>query len=213
MPFELTDIGERIVKEMLEAVASRRQLHSVQCQVTQANLEEDVGTATPKFFEDKARLKVSSAGRTYFSDGAQTVDILCCGPKWAVAIECKLGDTRMTVAPFQQRFCNPCGISRHPDGRLTGSMVALLDRRLRFPVEHIRAVLTPERSWPLRKKWWLVIREQVWKKWRNPLPVQSARVLIFDDLVRIYGSRREFDKLVRHTVGTDFAGRWNLDVT
>lgn len=42
-------------------------------------------------------------------------------------------------------------------------------------------------------------------------PVPSARVLVFDDLASVYGTRREFDDLVQRIVGTDFAGRWNLE--
>ena len=143
---------------------------------------------------------------------SQTVDVLCAGRESAVALEVKLSDTRMTVQAFQERFCHPCGISGHSDGRLTGSMISVLEGLLPFADGHVSAV-RGDRTWPLSQKWWLIIREQVWGKWKNRLPVRSARVLVFDDLARLYGTRGDFDELVHRIVGAEFSKRWKLELS
>ncbi len=105
MPIELTHIGEPIVAAMLSSLARRDLLGNVQCRASHASLAQDAGTTTPEFLADEARLTVVSAEQRYSCDGAQTVDVLCAGPERAVAIEAKLGDTRMTFGAFRERSC------------------------------------------------------------------------------------------------------------
>jgi hypothetical protein len=38
------------------------------------------------------------------------------------------------------------------------------------------------------------------------------RILLFDELARLYGNRAEFDHLVEQVVGTNFATAWKLDL-
>jgi len=182
----------------------------VSCAATGTSLACDLDTALPEFLADQAVLRVRSAEQTYSCDGAQTVDVLCVGQQHAVAMEAKLGETRMSLTEFPKRFCGQCGISGHADPRLTGNMIAVLDRLLPFANGRVFATVG-DRSWPLSAHWWLVVRGCVWRSWANHPPVRLARILVFDELARLYGGPHEFDDLVRHVVGHDFGNRWNIE--
>jgi hypothetical protein len=67
-------------------------------------------------------------------------------------------------------------------------------------------------QWTLAEPWWLVVRQVVVDKWRktSDIPVASGRILVFDALAQIYGSRQQFDQLVKRVVGSDFAGQWSI---
>lgn len=56
------------------------------------------------------------------------------------------------------------------------------------------------------------MRKTVVDKWckADDIPVNSARILVFDSLAQIYGSRQQFDQLVKRVVGSDFAARWKI---
>jgi hypothetical protein len=71
-----------------------------------------------KFSADEASVTVHTEDCEYACDGEQTVDILCRGGEQALAIEAKLGETRMKPAEFKASFCLPREISRHSDSRL-----------------------------------------------------------------------------------------------
>lgn len=207
---ELSHVGEALVSEMLSRVSERGQLDRVACAATGSSLTSDLDGTSPRFVADQAVLRVRSAERTYSCDGAQTVDVLCVGEQHAVAIEVKLGEARMSLTEFPRRFCGRCTISRHADPRLAGNMIAILDGLLPFADGRVFATLG-DRSWPLRAHWWLVVRERIWRSWADRLPVHRARILLFDELARLYGGPREFDDLVQHVVGNNFAGRWNIE--
>jgi hypothetical protein len=209
LAIELSHIGEPLVGRMLAALAERGELDRVTCAVSGVSLTADLG-ASPEFIVDRAVLRVHSGDQVFACDGAQTVDILAAAGDSATAMELKLGVTRMAPGAFQERFCGPCGISGHTDLRLTGSMVAVLDRLLPFAVGHVSAV-DGHRTWRLADHWWLVIRQRVWLSWAHRAPVRSARVLVFDQLARLYGGPAEFDQLVRDVVANDFAYRWEID--
>jgi hypothetical protein len=147
----------------------------------------------------------------YACDGAQKVDVLCTGNGNAIAIESKLGETRMTPAAFRKRFCDCCAPSKHSSPRVNGSMVAVLERNLPFEDTTLVAKIDGTR-WTVAKPWWLVVRQSVFNGWQDPaqLPIKSGRILLFDSLARIYGSRRQFDQMVQRVVGVDFAGRWEI---
>lgn len=210
MSIELSHVGELLVTRMLTALAQRGELDRVVCASTGVSLAADLGEAPSEFIADRARLRVSGGGELYACDGAQTVDVLAAAGDTAVALELKLGVTRMTYSAFRSRFCAPCGISGHKDLRLKGSMVAVLDRLLPFEAEHI-LVVDGARTWHLSKHWWLVVREQVWRSWAGRPPVESARFLILDHLARQFGGQVEFDRLVAEIVADNHATRWQID--
>ena len=210
MAIELSHIGEPLVGRILEVLTDRGELERVVCAATGTSLMDGLGSDTPEFLVDQAKLRVRSADQVWACDGAQTVDVLAVTDQAATALELKLGTTRMAVSAFKKRFCGSCGISDHSDPRLKGSMVAVLDRLMPFAAGHVSAV-DGKRTWPLREHWWLVIRQRVWHSWARQLPVRSARVLVFDDLARLYGDASAFDQLVHDTVADGFAARWQID--
>jgi len=209
LTIDLSHLGEPLVAAMLRALASRQQLERVVCAASRVSLAEDLPAGELAFIPDKALLRVHSAQGIYACDGSQTVDVLAAAGERAVALELKLGLTRMTFRAFRDRFCDPCCISAHEHPSLNGSMVAVLDRLLPFDEDRIEA-FDGDISWTLTSHWWLVVRRQVWQGWRNKIPVESARILDFDSLASIYGRQDDFDRLVRETVGADFAQRWDI---
>lgn len=210
MTIELAHVGEALITEMLSRLSARGQLDRVCCAATGTTLASELDTASPQFLADQALIKVHSPQQTYSCDGAQTVDVLCVGEQRAVAMEAKLGETRMSRTEFPKRFCGQCGISGHTDPRLTGNMIAVLDRLLPFANGRVFATVG-NRSWPLSEHWWLVVRECVWKHWATQLPVRLARILVFERLAQLLcRTSCEFDDLVLQVVGNGFANRWNI---
>lgn len=218
MPIELTHIGEDLIAEMLNSLAQRQQLPRVACAISARSLADDIrdsGLGEPIVFQaDDAMLAVRNAACEYACDGEQTVDVLCGGAASAIAFESKLGETRMSSSEFRKRFCGQCKTS-HSESRLSGSMVAVLDRNLPFDGESDLIASVDDRQWTLVGPWWLVVRQSVVDKWRKAkdIPVTSARILSFDALAQIYGSRQQFDQLVQRVVGSDFAGRWRVPLS
>jgi len=217
MSIKLSHVGEVLIAEMLTQSALRRQLNQFRCAVTGVSLADDIqnqGLDLPaRFIADEASLSLRCGGNNFSCDGAQTVDVLCAGQNdRAIAFEAKLGKTRMSVPEFKKRFAVPCEISRHKDARLRGSMVAVLDRALPISGDLQITASVADREWTVAKPWWLVIRATTFAHWRVPehLPIRHARVLLFDQIARTFGSRDEFDELVKRIIGSDFGSRWDL---
>jgi len=217
MAIELFHVGEVLTAEILSRLQARGILHQI-CAVSReegehrTSLADDFRTAgvelPAKFVADSASVIARFEGQSFSCDGAQTVDVLCAGRNdRSIAIEIKLGETRMATGDFRKRFCVSCEKSRHLDSRLRGSMVAVLDRALPFPGEAELDAQFEHRTWSIGKEWWLVVRRRVWRSWRSS-PVRNGRVAIFEDLAKIYGSPQDFDELVAEVVGSDFANRW-----
>ena len=218
MAIQLSHVGEDLIAEMLDSLAHRQELSHVKCAITGRSLADDIREGSLgdsiNFRADDASLVVCNNGLVFACDGEQTVDVLCTGTERAIAIEAKLGETRMGASEFRKRFCVRCEKSKHSDLRLSGSMVAVLERSLPFEgtSELVAHVNGGQRT--LAEPWWLVVRQVVLDQWRrtNDFPVTSARLLVFDDLAQVYtsGSRQQFDHLVKHVVGSDFVRRWRL---
>lgn len=220
MPVQLTHIGEDIVAAMLNSLAERQELCQVKCLRSGVSMADDIQDqkvgGSPSFLAEDATLIVCHDNCRYACDGEQKVDVLCAGGDHAIAIEAKLGETRMTPAEFKKRFCVPCDKSTHADARLRGSMIAVLERALPFdepPTSEIVANIA-QAQWTLARPWWLVVRQSVANKWNGIFPVgENARILVFDSLAQTYGTRQQFDQLVQRVLGTDFAGRWRICLT
>lgn len=118
----------------------------------------------------------------------------------------------MASAEFRKRFCTRCEKSKHADSRLSGSMIAVLERSLPFEGVPKLVAKVDEARWTLALPWWLVVRQSIVNKWikAKDIPVKSARILAFDSLAQIYGSRQQFDQMVQRVVASDFAGRWRI---
>ncbi len=218
MPIQLTHVGEELIAAMLDSLAKRRELYQVKCAISGRTLAHDmrqIGLEQEVHFRaDECSLVIHNRDHKYACDGEQTVDVLCTGAKSAIAFEAKLGETRMGKSEFHKRFCGPCEISSHSDPRLRGSMIAVLERSLPFKDDSQLVAHADDTQWSLAKPWWLVLRQTVVDKWQkeDKLPVDSARVLVFDALAKAYGSRRHFDQLVHQVVGAEFANRWKMDL-
>lgn len=216
MPIQLSHIGEDLIAAMLDSLANRGVLSRVTCAISGRSLADDIregGLAEPIAFRaDDAMLVIHVGDIAYACDGKQTVDVLCTGGEHAIAVEAKLGETRMGTAEFRKRFCLHCQKSKHSDSRLSGRMVAVLERSLPFEGLSRLVAQVDDAQWTLAEPWWLVVRQSVLDKWRksNDFPVTSARILVFDALAKLYGSRQEFDQLVQRVVGANFAGRWGI---
>lgn len=214
MPLQLTHIGEDLIAEIFVTLAQRGDLSSVSCAFTGRTLAADVeeyALSHPlRFCANDALPQIRANNQVYTCDGEQTVDVLCLGGAHAIAVEAKLGETRMSSGEFKKRFCLPCEPSRHSNLRLRGSMVAVLDRSLYFDGPYQLVAQIDDREWTVASAWWLVVRQSVLGRWvkRPEFLSPSARIVAFDTLVRQYGSQQEFDQLVVRVVGTDFARRW-----
>jgi len=218
VPIELSHIGEDLITEMLRSLAKRQELCRVVCAVSARSLGDDIRELglgeSLDFRADAAFLIVHKGDLGYACDGEQKVDVLCTGSGHAIAFEAKLGETRMGSSDFRKRFCVPCVESKHCDPRLSGSMVAVLERSLPFHGTPKLVAQAAGAQWTLARPWWLVVRRNVFDRWRktDDIPVASARILVFDSLAQTYGSRQQFDQLVQRVVGSDFAGRWRISL-
>jgi hypothetical protein len=218
VPVDISHIGEDLIAEMLRSIDQRKQLDRIVCAATNRTLAQDVEEFDLgdqlTFSAEDASLVVDTGDRKYSCDGEQKVDVLCRGNGSAIAFESKLGNTRMAVSEFRKRFRTTCAISKHSDSRLSGSMIAVLERSMPFEGECRLFAKTNETSLLVRKPWWLVVRQSVFQTWniRNDIPVKSARILLFDELAQLFGSRQHFDGMVNRLIGSDFSRRWQLQL-
>jgi hypothetical protein len=226
MSIKLTHIGEILIAEMLNAIAQNHQrLARLRCAITGRCLAEDINDfhlgETLDFRAEAAQVIVKDGDQEYACDGEQKVDVICTGfGSKAIAFEAKLGESRMAPAEFRKRFCVPCVKSTHSDARLSGSMIAVLQRDIEFGGLPTLVAKIDKQEFTLLRPWWLVLRQSVIEKWvkAKNIPVikvenkpdDSARVLSFESLAQIYGSEQEFDSLVKRLVGSDFADRWGI---
>lgn len=216
MPIELSHIGEDLIAEMLRSLANRQELDRLVCAVSERSLADDIREVglgeTLGFRADDTSLVVVNGTLSYACDGEQKVDVLCTGVERAIAFESKLGEKLMASPKFRERFCRPCEQSEHSDSRLSGSMIAVLERSLPFEGESMLVARVGDAQWTLAQPWWLVVRQGVIDKWNKAkdIPVTSARILAFDALAQVYGTRHQFDQMVQRVVGSDFAARWKV---
>lgn len=216
MPIELSHIGEDLIAEILRTLAEQQKLHKVICAISGRSLIDDLRDfelgEILTFRAEEASLAVHVGCNVYACDGEQRVDVLCTGNRRAIAFEAKLGETRMTPAEFRKRFCTPCEISNHADSRLRGNMIAVLERSLPFGDTSILIAETEANQSTLAVPWWLVVRQVIANRWQrsNDLPVNHARILSFDMLAKVYGSRPKFDQMVNRVIGENFASRWRI---
>jgi len=206
---------------MLARLAAQGQLSRITCARIGTSLAADLthsGVTEPlRFVADQATLRVEAPNVTLQCDGFQRLDVLCAGSNGrGLAVESKLGITRISASAFADRFCRACTSSGHGDPRLRGQMPALLDRKIELPEESqsqttLIATVADE-SWTVAQNWWLVLRREVLERWPlASLSLRYARIVAFEDLARACGSAADFDTLVHSTVGTDFARRWRID--
>jgi hypothetical protein len=208
-------IGELIVCAILERTSDK--LGSFLPVTANQTLGDSLAaaglTAPLSFFPEVPAMRVEDAeGKMWPLDGMHRVDVLATGVSGVgVAFEIKLGLDRLTPAEVGKRFQKECSWSKHkPTSRLNGNMVAILERR--FPFEHRRVTCGTPQEVELTRDWWLVVRDEVWRRSGQQLKAQikEGNVLLFEDLVGFFGGESAFNSLVRELVGSGFYREWNL---
>lgn len=143
-------------------------------------------------------------------DGAHRVDVAIVDESTCFAIELKLGLSRMSTSAFSSRFLTQVSTS-HGDKRMKGGMISILDRRWeRRENDEIVAKHYPENV-KLKRSWALVVRKEIADKWANsskPNLSSNCRVIILEDLIDMYGTPDDFNKLVSNLVDGDYFGEW-----
>ncbi len=102
----------------------------------------------------------------YIFDGASRVDVvLWIRPNLAVALELKLGATRLTKTRIEDEFLQDCRTS-HSDQRIAGNMMAILDRRFgNVASANGLSVELENDVVPLSRDWFVITRQSVLDRW------------------------------------------------
>lgn len=161
-----------------------------------------------------ANCKLPPLGDLAF-DGQHQVDVaLWVKPKSAIALELKLGVTRVDRNSFKERFLTPCGRS-HGGLRIKGSMIAILERRFeRLSVDEDLCVnLTDKKTVKLASTWGLLMQQSVIDNWQDGLKTLSGHAVLrsVQELVHDCGGKRKFNSLVKKVVNFDYFDEWNLN--
>lgn len=215
--------GEPLVAALLQRIVNEAKLQEVPCYSAVDRLETTLATALTRLnFGNALQVGCNAGlspicidGNSYPFDGFSQIDCLLTDSEKAVAIEVKLGTTRMAGAEFRNRFLTPCKWSKHIPPRITGNMIAILDGRFENSELSKFALSTAVASGlplPVLQSWILLLRTEVWNKWASNPPRfnRPCSVLLFEDLVPAVGGAKEFDAIITKLVGGDFANSWGL---
>jgi hypothetical protein len=197
---ELSHIGETLIARILnESVNARDYMRSTGSEFGQNII------AIPE-------LRPNNCGSLMF-DGTHRIDIavLDHDNKICHPIEAKLGLDRLAKFSFNKRFLNDCSTS-HNGSRVCGSMIAILERKLPPQCRHLPLYVTHNGdTYQVSDNWTLVCRAQVAVNWTaNGSPDLSAKctIVTFENLVKSFGDRERFNKLVQSMLDEDFYSRW-----
>ena len=216
---KLPHIGEQLLCALLTDLAKRATLGALSCvrhdDCTVESITTSAGIGSLHSFVPNAKLRPAQIeGDTYLFDGAHEVDVLCVSSTGqALPLEAKLGVDRLSASEFSKRFLKPPEFSRHSSPRVTGSMVAILDRDPMSRLGAIRLYAAVDDAPQLSPSWGLVVRAGTWKRWRNagePPLRASAHVFVLETLVSAYGGPSDFDALVARIIGGGFFEAWEL---
>ncbi len=143
-------------------------------------------------------------------DGVHCIDVAVVGDKFCFPIELKLGLSRMGTTVFSSRFLNSVSTS-HGDARIKGGMISILDRRWEGKENDVIEAKTAPDKIQLARPWTLVIRREIAQSWANtatPNLSPYCRVVVFEDLVNLFGSPSDFNHLVGKLVAGDYYNKW-----
>ncbi len=204
---DLTHVGERLLAAMVTCSPKVR-----------SELAVHLG---PSVLRRRAVVEapLASFGALAF-DGASRIDVGLVDDEagQVLAVEAKLGESRLSRRAFEERFLPPCGVS-HGGARVTGSMIAILEGKLPAAgpdarlLARVPAEAGGEGTVEVEPRWALVVRRRTLEGWlRRGLPGLSSRcaVIAFDDLVEAYGGRAAFNALVRELLEVDYFEAWKL---
>lgn len=204
---ELTHIGEALLAEMFNRSPAVKRLIADKTKIDR--LLTDGSFAVPE-------VPLSTCGDFRF-DGAHRIDVALAsrGDPDCLAIESKLGESRMGAKTFDSRFLKQCGTS-HGGTRITGSMVSILDGNLpnESAGKDIKAAYE-DLEFRLRKRWVLVVRQSVLNSWLNSaIPRLSERCVIisFEEIAGMFGGGDQFNNLVKEIIEADYYQLWLGDL-
>ncbi len=194
---QLEHVGEPLLTKMYESSGAVR--------------KELLGEEVQAYQSAKHEVPLKSWNGRIF-DGVHRIDVAALDSEAAscVAIELKLGLSRMSNAAFTKRFLAGTS-SSHAGKRVKGSMVSVLER---LSDESANVPIYAEyegRRCTLARQWVLVVRAQVANQWsRGERPALSSycRLVVFEDLVEVFGGRQRFNQVVASLLAGDYYAEW-----
>jgi hypothetical protein len=145
-------------------------------------------------------------------DGASRVDVVLWIQKnLAIALELKLGKTRLTKTRIDNEFLTDCRPS-HNDSRIAGNMMAVLDRRFGdvVPKDGL-SVQIGETAVPLHRDWFIVTRQSVLDRWigdGRPAFSPNTKFVAIDTLIDAFGGKLRFNALIAELLDIDYFDSW-----
>lgn len=205
MPISFSHLAEEVVAQMAERqrVATVNALGLTDC----ADLNHVQSVETFAFHECKL-----ARHNGYTFDGASRVDVvLWIRPNLAVALELKLGATRLTKTRIDDEFLRECRTS-HNGTRIAGNMMAILDRRFGkiAPADGLNVELGVALV-SVSRHWFVVTRQSVLDRWvgdDRPDFSPSTVCVTIGSLVAAFGGKQPFNDLVRELLSIDYFDEW-----
>jgi hypothetical protein len=205
MPISLSHLGEVIVAEMAER--ERTAIVYALGLTESADLDHVRSVGTFAFHECKL-----GRHHGFIFDGASRIDVvLWIRPNLAVALELKLGTTRLTKTRIDDKFLRDCRLS-HNDSRIAGNMMAILDRRFGViaPADGLTVQLG-ETEVHLSRDWFVVTRQSVLDKWvgdDRPSFSPNTSIVTIGEFATAFGGQQPFNALVRELLNIDYFEKW-----
>jgi len=205
MPISLSHLGEVVVAEMAE----RKRCEMVNALGLTDLADLDHVRSIKKFAHHECRLARHSK---YMFDGASRVDVvLWLQQNLAVALELKLGETRLTPTRIDGEFLTDCRPS-HNNSRIAGNMMAILDRRFGdlAPPDGL-SVQFADTVVPLARDWFIVTRQTVLDRWvgeDRPEFSPNTKCVAIGTLVQAFGGKLAFNSLVAELLDIDYFDSW-----
>jgi hypothetical protein len=193
---KLEHVGEQLIAQMLVHSATARDLVS--------------GDSDFHYAVDPEAPLWQWCGRRF--DGAHRLDIglFDLSARRCIAVEAKLGLTRMSAREFTRRFLNGCGTS-HEGRRIKGSVISILERKLPGAEYEPIEVVRDGKTYVLDSPWTLIVRDEILEAWsrseRPPLS-EKCRILSLQRIVESFGDKESFNNLVTDLVKGDYYEQW-----
>jgi hypothetical protein len=201
-----THIAEDLIAKMYNQSQSVRELFAEA--LNGAIYFNTAPTAVPS-------LRLSSCARFRF-DGAHKIDIaiIDSAALRCVPCEAKLGNDRLGKKEFGARFLKPCSQTAHPDPRIGGSMISILERKLPSECLDVPVCASYEgRDHQVTLPWILIMRKAIYDSWERhgtpPLSPMCIRVS-FESIVQAFGGKEPFNTLVCKLVSFDYYDIWKV---
>lgn len=205
MPISLSHLGEVVVAEM----ADRKRCETVDALGLTEMADLNHICSIKRFAHHESRL---ARHQKYIFDGASRVDVVLWIQKnLAVALELKLGETRLTKTRVDGEFLTVCRPS-HNDSRLAGNMIAILDRRFGdlAPKDGL-SVQFGDTVVSLARDWFIVTRQSVLDRWigdDRPEFSPNTKCIAIGTLVHAFGGKSSFNALVAELLDIDYFDSW-----